>query len=1075
MKKLSKFKRKCLPLSRILWYLVLALIIAPSLKAEGDNTLLLQTPVTGRVIDGNTNEALPGVSVLIKGTTRGVITNLDGKFSIEASSTDVLVFSFIGYVIEEILVGNQTVINVTLIPDIINLSEVVFVGYGTQKKSDLTGSVSSVSEETLRSQPVSSVDQALQGRAAGVIVQQSSGSPAGGVSVLVRGASSINASSQPLYVVDGVAISSSSTGEIANIEVGKGGQSSNPLATINSDDIESIEILKDASATAIYGARGANGVVLITTKRGKQGQNNLSFNAYYGFQQLPKILDVLNSEEYARYELIKHVHNNNVNTFPDFDIPLDVNDDQIPFTTLDPDSFPVNTNWQKEMYQTAPMQNFHLSADGGTDKMRYSLSGGYYAVDGILIGSSFNRFSLKANTDATLAKWFQMGNSMLFSYSKEDMTFNDAYYGGGVVERALQQRPDMAVRDEAGNYAGPSEGQDSPQDNPIAAELEKQNDNIVNRLFGNIYGQVNFFEGFNFRSIFGADVSNGRTTLFEPSINRGAIYVEDEELQEAIKQNLYWSWENYFTFNKKIASVHDITVMAGYSSSYSKWDQFYAYRNDFPSNESRNLALGSEAVMTNGAYAGDIATTSYYGRLIYSYNDFIIFTHTSRVDATSSFSKGKAKGYFPSFALAYKVTNHEFMQALPFLNFMKLRLGYGETGNSNVTGIPYLAQLQPVLTTFNNAIYPAYEPIGKDNPDVHWETVVTYNAGLDIGLFLNRIQLTTDFYVKRSEEMLIQLPLSVTTSPFGNPWSNSGTMENRGFEVNLTTHNITGNFNWSTTAIYSYNKNEVLDLEGTVISQRVRTQDPMITQTAEGYPVAQYYGWVTDGIFQTQEEIESHAFQVLRTTIGDIRFKDLNGDGVIDDNDKTYIGNPVPMHVFGLTNSIEWKGFDLSLFLQGMVGNKVYNLMRRNMESLSGSANQFPTVFDAYNPHDIYLETPYGNFLVAEQNTDTEMPRMTTADNNNNRRISDRYVEDASFLKIQTLTLGYTLPKNLTDRIKAKRWRFYITGKNLYTFTKYSGYEPEHGPLNNNPLLTGIDIGNYPIPRSVIFGINLDF
>jgi len=665
---------------------------------------------------------------------------------------------------------------------------------------------------------------------------------------------------------------------------------------------------------------------------------------------------------------------------------------------------------------------------------------------------------------------------MMFTYSKEDMTFNDAYYGGGLVERALQQRPGVAVRDSAGNFAGPPVEMDEPQDNPIAAELEKQNDNVVNRIFGNIYGQVNFMKGLNFRSVFGADLSNGRTTLFQPTINRGPIYAPVAEMQEAIKQNLYWSWENYATFNRKIATVHDVTAMAGYSSSYSKWDQFWAYRNTFPNNESRNLALGAENdAMKNGAYAGDIATVSYYGRLIYSYNDFVIFTHTSRVDATSSFSKGMKKGYFPSFALAYKLTNHRFMQSLPFISFMKLRLGYGETGNSNVTGIPYLPQLENVEVSFNEVVYPAFQPIGKDNPDVHWETVITYNAGLDINLFNNRIQLTTDFYLKRSEEMLIQLPLPISIAPFGDPWSNSGSMENRGIEINLVSHNITGNFNWSSSVVYSYNRNEALDLEGTAIFKKLRTQDPMIQQTAEGYPVAQFYGFVTDGIFRTQEEIESHAFQTFRTTVGDIRFKDLNGDGVIDDNDKAYIGNPLPMHVFGLTNTIDWKGLDISLFLQGMVGNKVFNMMRRNMESLSGTSNQFPTVLDAYNPHDIYLETPYGDFLVAEENTDTDLPRMTTGDVNNNRRISDRYVEDASFLKIQTLTIGYTLPESITGKIKAERLRIYVTGKNLYAFTKYTGYEPEHGALNNDPLITGIDIGNYPIPRSVVFGVNLDF
>ncbi|MBA7530813.1 TonB-dependent receptor P3 [subsurface metagenome] len=984
-----------------------------------------------------------------------------------------------GYIDEEIQVNSNTQLSIELDVEFIDLKEIVVIGYGTQKKSDITGAITSVSEDQLKAQPVSSIDQALQGKAAGVIVQQTSGSPAGNVSVLVRGASSINASSQPLYVIDGIPISNMNTGGIANIEGGQGGQNSNPLATINPDDIESIEILKDASATAIYGSRGANGVILISTKRGKEGKNNLSFSAYYGFQQLPKKLDVLNSYDYARYRLMQHMNSINSDTYPVFENPLDVTDDQIPFTTLHPDSFPINTDWQKEMYQTAPIQNYHLSASGGSEKIRYSLSGGYYGVDGILVGSSYERLSLKANTDATLSKWFQMGNTLMFSYSKEDMTFNDAYYGGGIVERALQQRPDMAVRDSAGNYAGPSEDLENAPDNPIAAELEKQNDNVVSRIVGNIYGQLTFFEGFTFRTIFGTDLSNSRTTIFEPSVDRGAIYVEHARMQEAIQQNLYWSWENYFTFNRKIALAHDLTVMAGYSRSYTKWDQFSAFRDNFPNNESRNLALGSEDNKSNGAYAGDVAMESFFGRLVYDYNNLVTFTHTSRVDGSSKFGSGKKRGYFPSFAMAWKFSNHGFMQSLSFINFAKLRISYGKSGNDNIDPTDFLARLRPVLVSLNNQIYPAYEPDGKDNPDLNWETVISYNLGLDVNMLENRLQLITDFYIQRSEDMLIQLPLPITSSPFGEPWSNSATMENKGVEVNLISHILSGNFNWSVTATYSFNRNKVLDLSETVIPQRIRTQDPMITQTAEGYPIAQFYGFVTDGIFRSQEEIDNHAFQNPLTSVGDIRFKDLNGDGTIDENDKAYIGNPVPMHVFGLTNNLVYKGFDLSIFLQGMLGNKVFNMVKRRMEAMNTTNNQFSTVLDAYTPEDIYLDTPHGRFLVAAQNTTTDIPRMTLQDYNNNLRISDRFVEDASFLKIQTITLGYTLPKKISNRIRAERLRIYVTGKNLYTFTKYTGYEPEHGPLTNNEinnaLLTGVDIGNYPIPRSVVFGINLDF
>ncbi|MBN1117984.1 MAG: TonB-dependent receptor [Bacteroidales bacterium] len=1044
--------------------------------AEVNYGMLKQTIITGTVIDSKTNDPLPGVSIVVKGTSRGVVTDLSGKYSIEANQGDVLIFSFIGYQSNEKTIGTETKIDIMLIPDIIDLSEVVVVGYGTMKKSDVTGSISSVSSEQIKAMPVSSLDQALQGKAAGVIVQSSSGSPAGGVSVLVRGASSINASSQPLYVIDGVPISNTSTSGIANIDGGQGGQTSNPLAAISPDDIEKIDILKDASAAAIYGTRGANGVILITTKRGMNSKNNFSFNAYSGFQSLPKKLDVLNATDFVKYRLIGHMNSINESTYPVFTEQLDpINDDGIPYTTLHPDSFDINTNWQEEAYQLAPIQNYHLTASGGSKTATYSVSGGYYSVDGILIGSSFDRLSLKANTDIKLREWLDFGNSMLVSYSKENMSFNDAYYNGGMVERILQMQPLMQVKDEDGNFVGPSEEMDGLPDNPIAAELEKQDDNVVSRLVGNIYAQLNLAKGLNFRSSFGADMSNARTTLFSPSVDRGAIYIERARMRESIQQNMYWNLENYFTYSKNVLNDHNFNVVAGNTRSFVKWDQFSAYRDGFPSNESRNLNLGELENMSNSAYAGHQTLIGYYGRLVYSLSEYLTLTTTHRWDADSRFGKDYKWGYFPSYALAWKITSHDFMNNLNFINFMKLRLGYGLTGNSNLSGIPYIARLRPVEVTMNNAVIPAFEPDGKDNPDVHWETVKTYNLGLDVNFLENRFQLVVDAYNKISDEMLIIQPLTVTVSPFGSPWANAAKMENKGIEVSLISNNISGTFSWSSQVTYSYNRNKILELQGTSVQQTITTRDPFLTNTVEGYPIAQFYGHVTDGIFKTQQEVDEHAYQSPRTSVGDIRFKDLNGDGTITDDDKTFIGNPIPMHVYGITNTFSYKGFDMNIFLQGTHGNKVFNWTRRTMEALAGQQNQLAVVLDTYVPEDIYLRTDHGDFLVAEANTDTDMPRITTTDNNNNKRLSDRYVEDASYLKIQSITFGYTFPENLAQKVKAERLRVYASGKNLFTFTKYSGYEPEHGALNNNSLLTGIDIGNYPVPRSIIIGVNLDF
>ncbi|MBN1952501.1 MAG: TonB-dependent receptor [Bacteroidales bacterium] len=1057
------------------------LLVSTLLHAEGNAENLLQNKITGTVTDEDTSEPLPGVSVVIKGTLQGVITDLDGRFTIDAGSEDVLVFSFIGYATQEITVGNSTTLNVLLSQSAIDMDEVVFVGFGTMKKSDLTGAITSVSEESLKTHPVTSIDQALQGRAAGVTVQQSSGSPAGGVSVLIRGASSINASSQPLYVVDGVIINNSSTGGLASMDGGQGGQNSNPLAILNPDDIASIEILKDASATAIYGTRGSNGVIAITTKLGQSGKSIMEFNASYGFQKLPKKLDVLNSLEYRRFRLLQHINNLNSgdDEYPLYINQLDIEDDQIPFTTLDPDSIDVNTDWQDEVYQVAPMQNYHLLVGGGNDKLNYKISAGFAKRDGILIGSSFERLSLSSRTESQVTDWFQLGTNILYGYTVEDMTFNDAYYGGGMVERALQQRPDMRVRDENGNFVGPDPDMEEAPDNPIAAELEKQNDNVVSRIVGNVNGKITFFKGLDFRSVFGTDISNSRTTLFNPSVDRGAIYIEDARMRESIQQNLSWSWDNFMTFNHQFGN-HGVTAMAGVSWSYVKWDQFSAYRDIFPNNDARNLNLGSTANMVNGAYAGDIARMESFGRAIYNYKDYLTVTSTASVQASSKFAEGSKIGVFPSVALAWKISNHDFMQNIPAINFAKLRLGYGQAGNDNLDVYQYLARLTQVEVTLNNQVYPAFEPDGKDNPFLQWEKVISYNAGFDLHMLKSRIQLNVDFYLRKTQGMLIELNLPATIAPFGSPWANEGGMTNKGFEVNLVSHNISSQeFNWSTTATYSFNRNAVTDLEGTDIPARIRTQDPMVTLTSEGYPVAQFYGFVTDGIFRSDEEIEEHAFQNVRTRVGDIRFKDLNGDGVIDDNDKTYIGNPIPIHVFGLTNTFSFKGFDMTIFLQGMAGNQVFNWTKRSMESMKGTNNQFATVLDAYNPEDVYLETEYGTFLVAEQNLDTDLPRMTLTDFNNNTRLSDRYVEDASFLKLQTVSIGYNLPQGILDLLKMQSLRIYLTGTNLYTFTAYTGYEPEHGALfnseNNNGLLNGIDLGNYPIPRSVIAGINAKF
>ena len=1044
-----------------------------------------QFVVSGKVVDIATGDPLPGVNVVEEGTTNGTVTNLEGIYSLDVSDGDaVLLFSYVGYVTQRIPVAGVSTINVELVVDVAQLEEVVVIGYGTVRKSDLTGAVASVSEESLKQSVSTSLDQALQGRAAGVQVYQNSGQPGGGVSIRIRGASSINGNNEPLYVIDGIPISGDAGGTAIGFDWGGGGNGQtavSALSNINPADIVSVEILKDASATAIYGSRGANGVVLITTRRGKSGQAKVSYEGYYGSQTVSKYMDIMNLREYADY----------MNDLAEEG--LITQREQF----LDPSLLGEGTDWQREIYRTAPMRSHQLTVSGGNDKTRYSISGGYYDQEGIIIGSNFDRMSLRLNLDNQSRDWLMVGNSFMVSRTNERITLNDS--DDGIVTSALLQAPDIPVRYPDGSWGGPYESEFGV-DNPVAKALDRDLRLIRTRMLGSIYAELTFLNDFKFRTELGGDFNVRNNYGFKPTWEYGSRINTLNESRRQFHQGYFWIFKNYLTYSKSFG-IHNIVAMAGYEAQESAWEGLEGKRTNFASDDIQELNAGDPTTATNSGYKASNALISYFGRVNYSLFDRYLITATIRADGSSKFGPDNKWGYFPSFALAWKISNESFMQNLSGINDLKLRIGYGLVGNQDFpSGYAYGSSLRTVASGVGSGYLLNNHP----NPALKWESTVQYNLGLDIGVFENRIQLTADLYSKQTQDMLIQLPLpnymgGGSWMGVGEPWVNLGELENKGIELALNTRNIVGTgFTWNSNFIFSKNKNKIISLgqEDAVISKNVQWFYP-VTRTEEGYEMGQFYGYSVVGIFTSADQIYNSPKQSDKihptegVWLGDLQFENIfKGDSadyqysptdavteVINEKDRKFLGSPHPKFTFGFNNTFGYKGFDMTLYLQGVYGNKIYNFTRGSTEGMRASyANQLKTVNDRARLEMIDEEgdnlDPY-NWRVT--NPDTEVPRGINTDPNDNTRVSDRFIEDGSYLRIKNWSLGYTIPLNITSRFKISRLRVYTNIQNLYTFTKYSGYDPEIGAYDQDPLLQGVDNGRYPLPRIYTFGVTLEF
>lgn len=1027
--------------------------------------------VSGTIADQN-GEALTGVSVVETGTTKGTVSDIDGKYQISVSPNAKLTFTYISYKTVTLDVKGRKVINVTMNEDTQTLDEIVVVGYGTMKRRDLTGSVASVNSDAVAKSVPVSVDQILQGRAAGVQVQQTSGMPGASSSVRIRGISSINASNEPIYVIDGVVIEGgSSTQNSAN---------TNPLATINPSDIVSMDVLKDASATAIYGSRAANGVILITTKRGQKGEANINYNGYMGWQEIPQKMDVLDLQQYAAHR----------NTLSDLSVAMPNN------SFVRPDLLGPGTDWQGELFNRAMMQSHNLSITGGNEKTTYMLGAGYLDQEGIAAGSGFERINLSGNFDSQVKSYFKTGINFAFTNMNQNLTVSDQ----SLISLALRTTPDVPVRNADGTFAA-SEEQFMPS-NPMAMASLIDNTKNVAGVRSNVYAELTLMKDLVYKTDFSFDYNLVSTKRFQPTYLLSKNQFNDVNQDEESKQlNEYWSWRNVLTYNKTFG-VHVINAMLGQEMQRSSWNYLYGSRTGFLSNNATDLILGDQKTATNNGYTGTNSLISFFGRMFYSYKDRYLLTATLRRDGSSKFAEKNRWGWFPSTALAWRVSEEDFLKDHEIINNLKLRLGWGEVGNQNIPDNAYFAVYGPGTTNWGTGLRPS----NTANPALVWETTNSSNLGLDLSIFNNRIEFVADVYYRKTDNLLMIASLTAITGTSGTgaseaPWVNAGSLENKGFELSLNTTNIQNkDFLWRTNLIFSLNRNKVLEVNSATGKITREVANPAsgsttINSTVVGQPIGQFSGYQIIGRFEKAtdfyyKDAEGNIKPVAVMSgltideqsgvwIGDYIYKDLNKDGVIDTKDIDFIGNPEPKFTYGIGNTFTYKGIDLSVFLTGSYGNDVVNYQRRWSENpMNNSSNLYDKairyarlgLIDPNGPND------YRNVQIVGGDADMCRMPLSTAASNYDFAFSDRYVEDGSYLRIQNISLGYTFPRQWTNKIHIQTAKLYVNLQNVYTFTKYTGYDPEVGiSYSNGVQLNGIDYGRYPSPRVYTFGLNLTF
>ena len=1056
-----------------------------------------QKKITGRVTDFSNSQTLPGVTVLIKGDkTTGTITDVDGQFTITVpNEKSTLIFSFIGFAPLEVVVGNQANINVQLKMLIQGLEEVVVIGYGTMKKSDLSGASSSLSGDKLRGTIYANLDQSLQGRVAGVTAVQTSGQPGSSVSIRVRGQSTINANAEPLYVVDGVPVQiAGNSGASFGLQdaLGNGSTSTiSPLSNINPADIVSMEVLKDASATAIYGSRASNGVILITTKHGKVGEAKFTYEGMYGVQRQAKRLKVMDLQQFAEFSN---------------SIAAETAGREPRVEFLDPSILGKGTNWQDAVFQIAPMQSHTINASGGTDAVKYYVGGSYLGQDGTVVGTKFNRYSVRANLDAQLKRWLKMGVNLSFSNTDERLGLADS--DEGIINIALLSTPDVPIYDILGNYTSVTREGVASRVNPIAKAL--QEDNLLKRfsLVGNIFFDVTFMKNLTLHSEIAMDKGSSNAERFLPKATYGNWSRAINNDSKQTNQNLFWQLKNYLTYSRDFGK-HKATAMLGQEMSESNWQYISISASNLPDNTVHNPSLGQDPKIGGGFGSSSLASA--FARGTYNYDNKYFATYTFRRDGSSNFGPLNRWATFQAGAASWRLTNEAFMESLKStVSNAKLRVGWGQTGNQNIGGYRWGAAISPM----ESGLGIGYRQSGIANPYIKWETQEQLNVGLDLGLLNDRIELVADVYDKKSHGMLMQMQLPSYMGTRGNsssalaaPYGNYGTIDNKGFELALTTHNFKGAFEWDTDLQLTFNKNKLIALDGTKSSaiEGYGQWSDVVTRTEIGQPLYNFYGYKVIGTFKDKADIlnspiqeknpaDGVSFSRTNTVFpGDLKFADINKDGKIDDKDRTNIGSPMPKFTFGFNNSFRYKNFDLNIFINGSYGNKVFNYSSISMSSMTTMwNNQLATVTDRTRLAEVNpsLTYPYVNSTgqtinnwfddidnVKIANPGAKLPRAIQNDPNNNHRLSDRYIEDGSYLRVKNIALGYNFPKKVLGKLHLQSLRIYANIQNLVTLTKYTGFDPEIGASTASASgnVYGLDNGRYPSPQLYTFGLNLSF
>ena len=965
------------------------------------------------VVKDQTGETVIGASVMEKGTTNGTITGIDGDFSLNMSSNGTLVVSFVGYKTQEVQVKGQKQLQVVLSEDADMRDEVGVIGYGTMKKSDLTGAVSSIGNKDIKDSPVSNLGQAIQGKISGVQIVDA-GKPGDNVSIKIRGLGSIN-NCDPLVVIDGVPT-----------DLG--------LSSLNMADVERLDVLKDASATAIYGSRGANGVVMITTKRGTEGKGKLAVSANYSFQNATNVPSLLNAAQYAELSNDMMV-NSGRNPNPEW---------------ANPSELGAGTDWMDELLRTGVMQNYTVSYSGGNEKSHYYVSGGFLDQSGIVKSVNYRRFTFQSNSDAQVLKWLKFSNNITFSAdTKKSGSYN--------IGDALKALPIYPVKNEDGSWSGPdgnSEWYGSTR-NPIGpTELNKSQTDGYNFL-ANLTAELTFTKWLKFKSTFGYDAKFWFIDNFTPKYNWKPTPTEETSRYKSDNKSFTYLWDNYFLFDHTFAEKHRVGLMAGMSAQWNTNDYLNAQKNVFMFDNVHEMDNGEEMYAIGGNET-EWALLSYMARVNYSYEDRYLLTATIRRDGSSRFGKKHRWGTFPSVSVAWRASQEKWFPKNDYINDLKVRAGYGVTGSqASVGNYSYLA-------SYNTSVYPFGISSGNQtalvsstlaNPYIHWEEVAQTNIGFDASLFNSRVMFSFDAYLKETRDMLVKASIPITSGfeDTTTTYTNAGKVRNQGIEMSLHTINLTGELGWETNLTATYNKNKIKDLNSDVPYYINQINNSYVTMLAKDYPINVFYGYVTDGIFQNQSEVNTHAVQPGAEP-GDIRFRDLNNDGVINDSDRTVIGNPNPSWLFSMNNSLSYKGFELSVFLQGIAGNKIYNANNIDNTGMAAAYNQTTDVLKRWQG----------------EGTSNSMPRAVFGDPNQNTRVSDRFVENGSYLRLKNITLSYTFPKQWLQKAQIENARLSLSCENVATITGYSGFDPEVG-------INGIDQNRYPISRTFSLGLNFNF